>query len=87
MTQTDEVVRLLRQQGERGLTPLEALEWIGSFRLAARISDAKDLIRDDEEIVTERATTASGKSVARYVLRPRTVRGPVQTAIWTDTRP
>lgn len=71
-TQTDLVVALLRQRGDDGLTPLEALRLVGSLRLAARISDAKRIIRDDEEIVTERATDPeSGKTFARYVLRRR----------------
>lgn len=70
MTQTDDVLRLLRSRGDEGLTPIEALGIIGSFRLAARISDAKLVISDDEEIVTERVTDAStGKTFARYVLR------------------
>lgn len=73
-TQTERVIQLLRQRGELGLTPLDALDIVGSFRLGARIYDAKALIRSDEEIVTERFTTPSGATVARYVLRPRVSR-------------
>ena len=82
MTQTTEVLRLLRERGEAGLTPIEALEEVGSFRLAARIADAKALLGPDEEIVTVRATEErSGKTFARYVLRKR-VRPFVQEALW-----
>lgn len=68
MTQTEMVLDLLRRRGENGLTPLDALGLIGSFRLGARIYDAKLLLGPDEEIVTERATL-DGKTFARYVLR------------------
>lgn len=71
MTQTQKVLTLLRERGEEGLTPLDALDIVGSFRLAARISDAKALLPADQEIVTLRATTVNGKTVARYVLRER----------------
>lgn len=83
LTQTERVIRLLRQRGAEGLTPLEALHIIGTMRLAARISDAKELIRDDEEIVTERATDSStGKTVARYVLRARVAPEGRQATLW-----
>lgn len=82
MTQTERVIAELRSRGDRGLTPLDALDLIGSFRLGARIYDAKRLIRDDEEIVTERATMPSGAVVARYILRKRVVRGLAQSTIW-----
>lgn len=80
MTQTDRVLALLRERGAAGLTPLDALHEVGSLRLAARIADAKEIIRDDEEIVTERMT-ANGKTFARYVLRPRLVVQQQET-IW-----
>lgn len=82
MTQTERVINLLRLRGDRGLTPLEAQDLVGTMRLAARIADAKDLIRNDEEIVTERYTTPNGAVVARYVLRPRTVRGATPLTLW-----
>lgn len=81
MTQTEAIIALLRERGERGLTPLEALDIVGSLRLGARIFDARERIRDDEEIVTERVTS-NGKTYARYVLRKRVVRGLVQETIW-----
>lgn len=70
MTQTDDVLQALRMRGDLGLTPQEALYHIGTMRLAARISDAKERLGPDEEIVTLRATS-NGKTYARYVLRPR----------------
>ena len=79
-TQTEAVIRLLRERGEQGLTPLEALHLVGSFRLGARVWDAKQLIRRDEEIVTERAASPSGKTFARYVLRRRI--DPEQATLW-----
>ena len=69
-TQTKLVLQELRRRGEAGLTPLEALDAVGSFRLAARISDAKALLGPDEYIVTRRATR-NGKTFAVYVLRRR----------------
>jgi len=71
-SQTDRIILLLRERGEAGLTPLDALELVGSFRLAARILDAKLVIDDDEEIVTE-SVTVGDKTFARYVLgrKPR----------------
>jgi hypothetical protein len=86
MTQTQQVLRLLRLRGDRGLTPIDALREVGSFRLAARISEAKELIDPEEEIVTERLTVGDA-TVARYVLRRRTTRDAVQSTIWTETRP
>lgn len=80
-TQTDSVLALLRSRGETGLTPMEALNEVGSLRLAARIADAKELIRDDEEIVTERETR-NGKTFARYVLRRRVTREGLQATLW-----
>jgi hypothetical protein len=84
MTQTTAVVSLLRSRGDKGLTPLEALEIVGSLRLAARIADARDpssgLLGDDEEIVTE-SVTRDGKTYARYVLRRRATPGIVQTTL------
>jgi hypothetical protein len=71
MTQTEQVVAALRRHGEQGLTPLEALHDLRIMRLASRIVDAKQVIRDDEEIVTERVRL-NGKTFARYVLRRRT---------------
>ena len=77
MTQTDDILELLRYKGEEGVTPIEALNYVGTMRLAARISDAKEQLGPDEEIVTLRATS-NGKTYARYVLRRR----EAQASIW-----
>jgi hypothetical protein len=79
VTQAEGLVDLLRANGERGVTPLDALEVLGSFRLAARVIDARDLIDPWERIDSERATLPNGKSVARYVLRSSRV---VQPTLW-----
>jgi hypothetical protein len=71
VTQTDEVLDLLRDRGEEGLTPLDAMVLVGTMRLAARISDAKQRLEPGEVIDSERYTTPNGKVVARYVLRHR----------------
>jgi hypothetical protein len=85
MTQTDDVLQALRMRGDLGLTPQEALYHIGTMRLAARISDVKEMLPPDEEIVTLRATS-NGKTYARYVLRRRVpVPAPAtgtQESIW-----
>jgi hypothetical protein len=39
--QTRAVLALLRERGSRGVTPLDALEVVGSFRLAARVSELR----------------------------------------------
>jgi hypothetical protein len=78
MTQTTAVVSLLRSRGDKGLTPLEALEIVGSLRLARDPSSG--LLGDDEEIVTE-SVTRDGKTYARYVLRRRATPGIVQTTL------
>jgi hypothetical protein len=77
MTQTDEVLRWLRAY-EDGITPGQALDALGCFRLAARISDAKERLDPDEEIVNVGYTTPTGKHVARYVLVHRE---PAQLAL------
>jgi hypothetical protein len=70
MTQSQKVLFLLRLRPADGLTPADALEWVGTMRLAARISDIKETLGPDEEIITLRATS-NGKTYARYVLRRR----------------
>ena len=46
-----------------GITPMDALENFGCFRLGARIYDLRKAGMD---IVTEIVTTTRGKHVARY---------------------
>lgn len=85
MTQTDKVLALLRERGEQGLTPLEALDLVGTFRLADNVWRAKQMIPDDHEIVTEAATSPNGKTFARYVLRRRVLPGGAeQSRLWID---
>lgn len=84
MSQTDDVLALLRQRGPKGLTPLEALELIGTMRLASRINEARELLRrrePDLEIVTGSAIRGD-KRFARYVLRRRVTRGVEQQSLW-----
>ena len=47
------------------LTPIEALERFGCFRLSARIKNLRD---DGLDIKTDIITTKSGKRVAQYYL-------------------
>ncbi len=65
MTQTDAILELLRARGDRGLTAIEALNEVGSFRLAARIAD---LHAAGYDISSTMVTLPNGKRIARYVL-------------------
>ena len=64
MTQKDMVLGYL-QKG-KALTPIEALEKFGCFRLAARVHDLRNL---GHNIVATDYETPSGKRVARYSLK------------------
>lgn len=65
MSQNEQILAALR----RGpLTPLEALERFGCFRLAAR---CHDLRLQGHAISVERAELPNGKRVARYRLARR----------------
>lgn len=64
-TQAELLLELLRERGERGVTPIVALERIGSFRLAARVSDLK---AQGHTITNEWWQVEGGPRVARYVL-------------------
>ena len=63
MTQTAQILALLRANGERGLTAIEALREANCFRLAARIADLK---AEGYEITSTMETTDTGKRIARY---------------------
>ena len=65
MKQTDAILALLRSRGDRGITALDALDEVGSFRLAARIAD---LHAEGYTITSTMETTAAGKRIARYRL-------------------
>ena len=70
MSQTAAVLDLLRSRGSKGVTPLDALEIVGSFRLAARISELRSAgydIRTEKLVLPRRG----GKIVARYVLEEK----------------
>ena len=64
--QTADVLALLEEQGEAGVTPALALTEAGTMRLAARIAELR---ADGLVIVNLGWTTPTGKRVARYVLR------------------
>ena len=66
-SQTDAVLAYLRTHPE-GLTPLDALALGMGYRLAARISDAKQRLEPGESIVTL-TEKHDGGTHARYVLR------------------
>jgi hypothetical protein len=65
VSQTDQVLALLRRRGDAGITALDALDEVGSFRLAARIADLHEL---GFSISSEMETRPNGKRIARYRL-------------------
>jgi hypothetical protein len=74
MTDNEQVLRLLRLRGAEGLTPLEALREVGTFRLGARVFDLR---KAGHRIEREWVTTPGQSRVARYVLveeRPEQLR-------------
>jgi hypothetical protein len=62
---TRAILTLLEKHPE-GITPLDALDEVGSFRLGARIWELK---ADGYDIETDLTRTATGKRIARYRLR------------------
>ncbi len=73
-TQAQAIHRYLRAGNT--ITPLEALERFGCFRLAARIYDLRQLgVEIDEEFIR-----VGGKQVSRYRLRAPAK--PVQVPLW-----
>lgn len=67
-TQERLLIDTLRAQGEQGVTPLQALEWIGCLRLAAVVHRLRG---EGYDIRTEMIETHTGKRVARYTLHER----------------
>ena len=63
-SQTSGILDYLEKGGD--LTAIEALNYFGCFRLAARINDLRNL---GWNIVKESITTPTGKRVAKYSLR------------------
>jgi hypothetical protein len=64
-TQCDCILEVLK--AGRSITPIEALNLFGCFRLSARIHDLRHK-QGYDNIVTERVLTSSGKYVAQYRL-------------------
>jgi hypothetical protein len=62
-TQTNAILK--HMQDGNGITPMDALELCGCFRLSARIADLK---KRGYEIITEKVKVEGGKYVARYHL-------------------
>ncbi len=65
MTQTDAIRSFLLEGNS--LTPIDALERFGCFRLAARIDDLRQEGLDIETVKERR----NGKSYARYQMRDK----------------
>ena len=65
MTQNEDVLSLLRWRGHDGITAMDALHTVGTFRLAARIADLR---ADGHVITSEMVTLHDGRRVARYRL-------------------
>ena len=63
-TQTDQILARLRLNRNRGLTPLEALNDLGVFRLGARIHE----LRMSGLLIVNEWQETNGKRYARYVL-------------------
>ena len=68
MTQAQRILALLRRNGESGVTAIEMLEEVGSFRLAARIFELRAM---GHLIDSEPWRTPSGKVVSRYILHEK----------------
>ena len=58
--------------GGNHITPLEALNMFGCFRLAAVIFSLRD---EGMDIVTEKIKTNSGKYIAEYYINPEKLLG------------
>lgn len=78
MSQNDAVLAYLRAHPHSGLTALEALLEIRTFRLAARISDLR---AEGHDIYTDLVTTEKGKRIAVYRLREK----PVPLTFWDES--
>jgi hypothetical protein len=68
--QTKAVLALLRLNGDVGVTALDALDAVASFRLGARIWELKQA---GYAIETDTVTTAAGARIARYRLADEAV--------------
>ena len=59
---------ILKHMRRKSITPIEALELYGCFRLAARIADLRE---QGHSIVTSVIHNGNGKRFARYSLKPQ----------------
>lgn len=81
MTQTDSI--LIHLKSGKSITPLEALELWGCFRLGARVNDLR---REGYEIETE-IIEQNGKRFARYSMKLSSAdQYKVQTTFLTDNQ-
>ena len=69
-SQSDRLLDLLRSQGEEGVGFWEAVDIVGTTRLAARVKDLRDAGHDIETRWETARGTARGKRYARYCLHP-----------------
>jgi hypothetical protein len=72
--QTENIMLLLIERQERGITALDALREEGCLRLASRIHELR---KEGLDITKTTESTPNGKQIARYVLVP-----PVQSGLW-----
>lgn len=63
MTQAEQILAALKRG--RAITPLEALNEFGCFRLAARVGELRE---QGHAIAVEKVTADNGKRFARYRL-------------------
>lgn len=75
--QTQKILRLLIDRGEEGLTPLEALDLVGTMRLSARIME----IKEDGYNIVNVGGSLGRKHFAKYVLRKKKY---VQVPMWEN---
>lgn len=73
-TQAEGLIDLLRERGTDGVTPLLALERIGTLRLAAVVFDLRE---QGWHIQTEMVETTTGKHVAKYTLKEAVAAGQI----------
>jgi hypothetical protein len=64
VTQSAEVLHLLRASGLNGVTQQDAIRLLSCYRLAARIAD----LRADGHAILSVQTSHDGKRFARYIL-------------------
>ena len=78
-TQNEIVLAMLREAGEVGITPLDALRHAHSLRLGARIYDLR---KDGHDIRAEIVEVPGGAHVARYTIHE--AKPMEQAKMWGD---